>query len=170
MRRLGIVGVGLVGGSVALAARRAWPGIDIRGVDEARAGDPAARRIVDRMGKLEDLSGADLIVLAAPVAENVALLRRLDALAGAGSSPTSAEPSGPLQKRPRTWPHRLRRRPSDGGRRDVGPSHARADLFDGRPWFLTRGEASHDAVSNVEAFVTALGARPVQSTPPRTIA
>ena len=48
------------------------------------------------------------------------------------------------------------------GGADVGPSHARADLFDGRRWFLTRGEASREAVSNVEAFVTALGAQPVQ--------
>ncbi len=32
--RIGIIGLGLIGGSIALAARRAWPRARVIGVDE----------------------------------------------------------------------------------------------------------------------------------------
>jgi prephenate dehydrogenase len=41
-----------------------------------------------------------------------------------------------------------------------GPAGARADLFDGRTWFLTNPDAP-DAVRRAVKFVEALGARPV---------
>jgi prephenate dehydrogenase len=41
-----------------------------------------------------------------------------------------------------------------------GPSEARADLFDGRAWFLANPDAP-DAVRRAVKFVEALGARPV---------
>src|SRR5262245_66574299 len=58
--RLGVVGNGLIGASIALAARRAWAGTDVTALD---AGDDLA-----------SLRGADLVVLAAPVRANIALL------------------------------------------------------------------------------------------------
>jgi prephenate dehydrogenase len=41
-----------------------------------------------------------------------------------------------------------------------GPAEARADLFDGRPWFLTNPD-SPEAVRRAVKFVEALGAQPV---------
>ena len=62
-RRIAIVGVGLIGGSIAQAAVRSWPSIDIVPLD---TGADLAR-----------IAGADLVVLAAPVLANVALLPAL---------------------------------------------------------------------------------------------
>jgi prephenate dehydrogenase len=42
-----------------------------------------------------------------------------------------------------------------------GREHARADLFAGKPWILTRGETcTHRDAERVESFVAALGAVP----------
>ena len=42
-----------------------------------------------------------------------------------------------------------------------GPEHARADLFDGRPWILISGDADPDLLDRADRFVGALGATPV---------
>src|SRR5260221_7844142 len=62
-RRIAIVGHGLIGASIQQAARRAWPSIDVAAFD---AGDSVSR-----------VAGADLVVLAAPVRANIALLDAL---------------------------------------------------------------------------------------------
>ena len=59
-RRIAIVGVGLIGGSIVQAAKQAWPSIDATGIDVQ---DDLAR-----------VAGAELVVLAAPVRANIALL------------------------------------------------------------------------------------------------
>ena len=79
VRHLGIVGVGLIGGSVAMAAHRAWPDVLVAGVDRGPALD-AARLVTafDVVGDTVDvLLGADVVVLAAPVSQNIALLPAL---------------------------------------------------------------------------------------------
>ena len=71
LRRIAVIGVGLVGGSIALAARAAAPGIEIVGSDP----DPDAARGALARGAIdrhEDdpaaaVAGAELVVLAAPV-------------------------------------------------------------------------------------------------------
>ena len=105
--RIAIVGVGLIGGSVALAARRAWPDVAVVGVDR----DDVARR---RRGSCTpstssarristSVAGADLVVLAAPVRENLAGARQRSPVmhhrVGA-RSPTPAAPSA-RSSRPR---------------------------------------------------------------------
>ncbi|MCA1687927.1 MAG: prephenate dehydrogenase/arogenate dehydrogenase family protein, partial [Actinobacteria bacterium] len=67
-RTLGIVGVGLIGGSVGLAARKA--GWEVVGVDAPEVLEEAARLgVVDRPSILKEARGADLIVLAAPISK-----------------------------------------------------------------------------------------------------
>ena len=78
---LGIIGLGLIGGSLALASRRAWPGIRIVGVDHGAALE-AARWLVafDALADApESVRGAELVVLAAPVRQNALVLRELAA-------------------------------------------------------------------------------------------
>ena len=76
IRRLAVVGVGLIGGSCALALKEAGAVVDVVGVGRGRANlDQAlARGIVDRAFTFdEDWSGAvadaDVVLVAAPVAQ-----------------------------------------------------------------------------------------------------
>lgn len=77
--RLVIVGVGLIGGSLARALRAAGAVGEIVGVGRTRANleRALALGVIDRIAALpEGLAGADLVVLAAPVGAMDALLAR----------------------------------------------------------------------------------------------
>jgi prephenate dehydrogenase len=167
VRRLAIVGLGLIGGSVALAAARAWPSVRIVGIDRGSALDearllPAFERV---SADLAIADGADLVVLAAPVRQNGAIL---DALGRTLRQPALVTDAGSTKRetidRSASLPphvsfvggHPL------AGAAQGGLSLARADLFSGRPWLVTPGPATRrDAdLDTLECFVTALGAEP----------
>lgn len=82
MNTVAIVGVGLIGGSFALALRATGFRGTIIGVSSAAALDEAlARGIVDRGEPLETaIPQADLIYLAQPIGRILDTLHRLDAL------------------------------------------------------------------------------------------
>ena len=77
--RIAIVGLGLIGGSIAFAVRKAWPSVHMVGIDRAAVLDEAmARRAIHAAGRdISAVAGADLVVLAAPVRQNVELLREV---------------------------------------------------------------------------------------------
>lgn len=146
--RLAIVGPGLIGTSIALAAARRWPGLEVRTVDQ---GEP-----------LDAISDSLVVVLAMPVDAIVHTLPRLGAIMhrqalvlDTGSTKravmAAASAAGLTQF--------VGGHPMAGGT-TTGPAEARADLFDGRAWFLTNPDAP-DAVRRAVKFVEALGARPV---------
>jgi len=78
--KIGIVGLGLIGGSIALAARQLWPKALVIGVDNKDVLETAMRlHAVDvAADDLVVLAEADLVILAAPVRQNLALLGQLD--------------------------------------------------------------------------------------------
>src|SRR6476646_1813469 len=78
--KIGIVGLGLVGGSIALAAREIWPTSLVIGVDQKDVLETAMRlHAIDvAADDLVVLAEADLVVLAAPVRQNIELLEQLD--------------------------------------------------------------------------------------------
>jgi prephenate dehydrogenase len=164
---LGIVGLGLIGGSLALAARRAWPTIRIVGVDRGAALE-AARWLV-AFDALADrpaaLRGADLVVLAAPVRQNAIVLRELAnvldeevLVTDVGSTKRAiADAAGELPSRVSF----IGGHPLAGAARG-GLTLARGDLFEGRQWLLTPSSLAprHDHLVRLQAFVSGLGARP----------
>src|SRR5687767_2195653 len=79
--KIGIVGLGLIGGSIALAARRLWPTALVIAVDRKDVLETAMRlHAIDvAADDLIVLAEADLVILAAPVRQNLALLDQLDA-------------------------------------------------------------------------------------------
>jgi len=167
VRRLAIVGVGLIGGSIALAAKRAWPGVHLAAIDRGPALDaarllPAFDRVSDR---LDAVRGADLVVLAAPVRQNIAMLRALGAVLDAPALVTDAgstkrETVAASADLP---PHVsfVGGHPLAGAARG-GLSLARADLFVGRPWLVTPGAAtrSPEDIERIRRFAAGLGALP----------
>ena len=164
-QRVAIVGLGLIGGSIAFAARRAWPSTHVLAIDrQAVLREGLSRRAIDAAADdLAALGDADLVVLAAPVRQNVALLRQaaphvspsavVTDVGGTKRSIVDAA-SGLTGKVTFVGGH-----PLGGGARG-GFEFATASLFTRRPWILTPLEGTNDAVERLSAFVTGLGAQP----------
>src|SRR5437762_11504197 len=83
-QKIGIVGLGLIGGSIALRARELWPTSLVIAVDNKDVLEVAMRRhaIDVAADDLIVLAEADLVVLAAPVRQNIALVDKLDTHVG----------------------------------------------------------------------------------------
>lgn len=148
-RRVAIVGFGLIGGSIAQAACRRWPSTEVVPI-EPDAGLSAA-------------SGADLVVLAAPILANITRLAELPAHISPGTLVTD---TGSTKRATIEAAHRVPTLSFIGGHPMAGAARgglaqARADLFDGRPWILTP-PPSHapEALVRLEQFVEGLGAVP----------
>src|SRR3954471_7649808 len=164
--KIGIVGLGLIGGSIALASRQLWPSALVIGVDDKDVLETAMRlHAIDvAADDLIVLAEADVVILAAPVRENIALLRVLDDNV---RQPAVVTDTGSTKRAmvdaARALPPRLTFVGGHplGGAAKGGLEHARPDLFAGRPWLLTpTGEAVGGAVEKLSAFVRALGAEP----------
>jgi prephenate dehydrogenase len=165
--KVGIVGLGLIGGSIALAAREIWPTSLVIGVDNKDVLETAMRLHAIDVAADDPivLAEADLVILAAPVRQNIELLGMLDENVRQAAVITDV---GSTKRRmvaaARTLPPRFRFVGGHplGGAAKGGLEHARSDLFAGRPWLLTptgEGDAG-DAVEKLSSFVRALGGEP----------
>ena len=167
--RIAIVGLGLIGGSIAFAARRAWPSTHVVAIDrEPVLREALSRRAIDAaVDDLAAAASADLVVLAAPVRQNTTLLRRVAAHVPAstvitdvgGTKRTIVEAAAALPDHV-TF---VGGHPLGGGARG-GFEFATASLFARRPWIFTPVKNSTDAVGKLSAFVTGLGAAPTTMT------
>jgi prephenate dehydrogenase len=157
-----VVGLGLVGGSVARALRRA--GYRVIGVDRAsvlrRA--RAARAITIAAPNLRQAAAeADVVVLAAPPVANRALLRRLTAYDGLVVTDVGSVKSPIVRDARRLGLHRFVGGHPIAGSERAGCEASRPDLFRGHAWAVVPG-GDRAALRTVEALVRATGARPVQ--------
>lgn len=164
--KIGIVGLGLIGGSIALAARQIWPSALVIAVDNKDVLETAMRlHAIDvAADDLIVLAEADIVVLAAPVKQNVALLEELDANVRQAAIVTdTGSTKRDVVAAARALPPRFTfvgGHPLAGAARG-GLEHARPDLFNGRPWLLTpRGDGAGAALDKLTAFIQALGAEP----------
>jgi prephenate dehydrogenase len=164
--KIGIVGLGLIGGSIALAAREIWPSSLVIGVDCKDVLETAMRlHAIDvAADDLVVLAEADVVILAAPVRQNLGLLEQLDEHIG---QPAVVTDTGSTKRAivdaARLLPPRFTFVGGHplGGAAQSGLEHARPDLFAGRPWLLTpTGDRSGEAVERLSAFVRAMRAEP----------
>ena len=169
IQRLAVVGVGLLGGSVALAARAQGLAREIVGVgrDRARLEAPLRAGAVDRVSTdlADGVRDADVIVLAATVLANERLLPALwraaspaalitDVGSTKGGIVAVAERLAAEQPRAFVGSHPM------AGSEKSGYGVARADLFRGATVIVTPTEDSAPrAVKGVTALWEALGAR-----------
>ena len=162
--KIAIVGLGLIGGSFAFAARRAWPSIHVLGIDrQAVVREALARRAIDAAADdLAAVANADLIVLAAPVRQNISLLRQIAPhvsqsaiVTDVGGTKRSVVEAAASLAAAVTF---VGGHPLGGGARG-GFEFATASLFARRPWIFTPSEPG-PAVERLSAFVTGLGAQP----------
>lgn len=167
--RLGIIGLGFIGGSVALASRRRWPSIRIIVCDPAPlASEAVTQGLAEaRVGTPAELAGCDLIVIATPVQDVPDVLAQLSNagtkalvtdVAGTKRSVMAAAQSAPEL-------HFVGGNPVTVGS-GSGLAEARADVFDSRPWLLVSSASGRDTDAGevteamLASFVVGLGARP----------
>jgi prephenate dehydrogenase len=164
--RIAVLGVGLIGGSIGLAAKRRL-GAEVSGFDP----DPAAREralALDTVDRIHDsvagaVDGAEVVFCAAPVRALPALVSEAlgssseqAAVSDVGSTKGAlvAQVRGPHAER-FIGGHPL------AGAETAGVENARADLFEGARWYLTPTERSSGLMyDRLQRAISELGARP----------
>jgi prephenate dehydrogenase len=171
-RHVAVLGTGLIGGSFALALRRAFPEMVVTGWDRTAVLDRAVR-----LGAIHqaapDLASAcrsaELVYVALPVEEAIRRLPEIVAAVSAEALTTDAastksaicEAAARFFQPPKLFVggHPI------AGRELAGVEHADADLFRGAPYVLI-GESGRpvepdERVTRLVAAIEAIGARPV---------
>jgi len=169
--RIAVIGLGLLGGSVAAAAKRHGVATTVAGASRSRdARDFALRRQwVDEVGSAKEAaSGADLVVLATPVFAMVDVLRELAPALGSDAIVTDV---GSVKAQlAETLPGLLPGGVCYVGSHPIAGSHergiqyARADLFADSPCAVS-DSGQPEAQRRVCSFWRALGARVVMREP-----
>jgi len=168
-RKLVVVGVGLIGGSFALALKRAGAVSEVVGIGRSAASlDVAVRRgIIDRIGAADGatLRDADLVLLAIPVGQMAAAMRAIAPHLGADTVVTDAgsTKAGVVAAAREAFPATLSQfvpaHPIAGAELS-GPAAATADLYAGRRVVVSPlAETSPAARARVESAWLACGAR-----------
>ncbi len=168
--RVTVVGCGLVGASFALALRRACACACVAGWDaDPSVLDEALRRgVIDEIDEAfreGGVSRSGLVYLATPVGQVVEFLRAGAPHVGPGAvltdaGSTKAEVCRAARARTNEVWRFVGGHPVAGSHLR-GPSHARADLFEGAPYVLTPPEDGSDpsALAALAETLTLLGAR-----------
>ena len=152
---LAVIGTGLLGTSVARAAKRA-------GVTAVTGWDEDAARLRESgLTATESLDGIELVVVAVPVGALPAAVR--DALARSGSGTTVTDVGSTKRGVATIADERFVPGHPLAGGASGGPARASADLFDGATWVLTPTPATGaEHLERVERFVAAIGAHPAR--------
>jgi prephenate dehydrogenase len=170
VERVALFGLGLIGGSVARATRRAWPDAELVGVDRGLILDVARDKDIIDDGVEPDDAGAlvesaDLVILCLPVLAIIDTIERLAkplatraVITDTGSTKGSVLEAARLAGLTRfVGGHPM------AGKAAGGLAHADADLFDDATWFLCPGaDVPPEATRLLREWVAGLGARPVE--------
>jgi prephenate dehydrogenase len=167
--RIAVLGVGLIGGSIGLAAREHVEdaevvgfGRDSRHLDRARA-----LGAIDRAaGSVEEaVEGCDLCFACVPVGALPGLVRRALAAAGPGCAVTDVGSTKQALLGVIDDPRFIGGHPIAGAE-TAGVEHSRPDLFQGAVWYLTPLAHSEGLLyERLHRFLVDLGARPVAVDP-----
>jgi prephenate dehydrogenase len=168
LERLALVGTGLIGASVGLAAKRTGVSRVIGWDSDAESLAVAVERgaVDEPAGSLEAAVGeAELAIVATPVA---ALKDEVAATLAAGSRATVTDvgsTKGGLCESVSDRARFIGGHPVCGSEAR-GPGHASAELFEGATWFLTPvAETEPERYVLLHGFVASLGAVPVAIDP-----
>src|SRR6478752_820882 len=159
--RIAVLGVGLIGGSIGLAAKRRL-GAEVVGYDAEPANARRGAQVgaLDRVGETitEALEGAEVVFCAGPVGALPALV------ADVGSTKRELIAGLPEDER---FGRFIGGHPIAGAE-SAGVENARDDLFEGARWYLTPTERSGGVhYDRLQRTVADLGARP-QAIDPET--
>jgi prephenate dehydrogenase len=163
--RIAVLGVGLIGGSIGLAAREHAGATEVVGFgrDPGRLDQAVERGAIDRAaGSLEQaLEGAEACFCCAPVG---ALREQVTAALAAAGEDCVVSDVGSTKRSlvARVADERFVGGHPIAGAETAGVEHARADLFQGAVWYLTPHERSSGLLyERLHRLVVSFGARPV---------
>ena len=161
--RIAVIGLGLIGGSIALAASERLPARTLGWDPDPSVLDRALERgaIAARVGSLADaVAGADAVFVAAPVGPLPELIGTV--LAAAGDDCVVSDVGS--TKRAIVSAHNDQRFVGGhplAGSETAGIEHARGDLFDGATWYLTPTQITDGLLyERLHRIISGLGARP----------
>ncbi|MGI8845712.1 MAG: prephenate dehydrogenase/arogenate dehydrogenase family protein [Thermoleophilaceae bacterium] len=167
--KIAVLGVGLIGGSIGLAAHRQLDDVEVVGFGRSPERLERARALgaIDRAaGSLGDaLEGADSCFCCAPVG---ALTEQVGAALAAAPPDCVISDVGSVKRSlvAAIDDERFVGGHPIAGAETAGVEHARADLFQGAVWYLTPTAASAGLLyERLHRLVSALGARPVAVDP-----
>jgi prephenate dehydrogenase len=162
--RIAVLGVGLIGGSIGLAARER-AGAEVCGYDP----DPGVRSLALELGAIEEaaedlagaVEGAEAVFVAAPVGALPDVVAAALAAAGPDCVVSDVGSTKRMLARASADERFVGGHPLAGAETE-GVEHARADLFDGATWYLTPARESTAGVlyERLHALLRRLGARP----------
>jgi prephenate dehydrogenase len=162
--RVAVLGVGLIGGSIGLAARRR-AGASVRGYDP----DPGVRARALELGAIDEpaedlaaaVAGADVVFVAAPVSALAATVAQALAAAGTGCVVTDVGSTKRVVAEAAADERFIGGHPLAGAE-TAGVEHAREDLFDGATWYLTPAQGSTAGVlyERLHRLLASFGAQP----------
>ena len=162
--RIAVLGVGLIGGSIGLAAR-SRAGAEVHGYDP----EPAVRARALELGVLDTASdqiaeavrGAEAVFVAAPVGSLPDAVAAALAAAGPDCVVTDVGSTKRLLADAAADERFVGGHPLAGAETE-GVEHARADLFDGATWYLTPRRESTAGVlyERLHALLRRFGAHP----------
>ncbi len=77
--KVSIIGIGLIGGSYAIGLKETFPQVKVTGIDANKEHLEQAREIglIDQVGEIEDVAGADVVVIAVPVDVSIPVLKEV---------------------------------------------------------------------------------------------
>jgi prephenate dehydrogenase len=167
--RIAVLGVGLIGGSIGLAAREFVEDAEVVGFgrDPRRLRVALERGAIDRAAGsvAEAVDGADLCFACAPVGALPGLVREALAAAGPGCSVTDVGSTKESLLR-EIGDRRFVGGHPIAGAETAGVEHARSDLFQGAVWYLCPLPHSEGLLyERLHRFVVDVGARPVAVDP-----
>ncbi len=171
MPRLAIIGLGLIGGSLGLALKRAkLKDLEIVGFDlEWGVGSNARRKgviDVEARSLAEVAEGAAVVVVATPISQMRRVFEEITASLGEGAvvTDTASTKLDVLRWARELLPEHVSFVGGHpiAGKETSGLDAADASLFEGREWAVTPSvNASQSAISAVENMISLVGARPV---------
>lgn len=169
---IAIIGVGLMGGSLGLAARER---LDVRRVTGFSRTERSLQQaldlgaITDKAGSVEEaVAGADICFVATPVRSILEVSRQAMAVSGQGCIFTdmgSTKSNLMSSLSPAEEKHFIGGHPVCGSE-TAGVGNSREDLFDNATWFLTSGKGVEPSnYEKLHGFIAGVGAKPTAIDP-----
>lgn len=170
INQISIIGLGLIGGSIAKATRKHFKNVQIIAWDTNRTSCRAAQRhgIIDRTARSPEVfHGSDIIFICVPLAQIASYIEQAAIIAPQAIITDVGSVKGTLAKElGNSFGKNVVLGHPMAGKQTSGWAASDAELFRNRSWiFCPRSVNALQSIRRLKTFVRKFGARPVEMTP-----